>query len=85
MCLEKLGRVLNVTPSNNIIIRSNKIPKIGADVVDEKLKVIGRTFDIIGPISSPYIVVKPLIKETKKIVGEKVYLHFSRNKRRKKY
>jgi len=85
MCLEKLGRVLNVTPSNNIIIRSNKIPKIGADVVDEKLKVIGRTFDIIGPISSPYIVVKPLIKETKKIVGEKVYLHFSRNKRRRRY
>ncbi len=85
MCLEKLGRVLNVTPSNNIIIKSTKIPKIGIDVVDEKLKVIGRTFDIIGPISSPYIVVKPVIKEPKKIVGEKVYLHFSRNKRRKKY
>ena len=83
--MEKLGKVLNVTPSKNIIIKSNKIPKIGVDVVDERLKVVGRTFDIIGPISSPYIVVKPVIKEPKKIVGEKVYLHFSRNKRRRRY
>ena len=83
--MEKLGRVLNVTPSKNIIIKSNKIPKIGVDVVDERLKVVGRTFDIIGPTSSPYIVVKPIIKEPRKIVGEKVYLHFSRNKRRRRY
>ena len=83
--MEKLGRVLNVTPSKNIIIKSNKIPKIGVDVVDERLKVVGRIFDIIGPISSPYIVVKPVIKEPRKIVGEKVYLHFSRNKRRRRY
>ena len=85
MFLEKLGKVLNVTPSHNIIIKSNKIPKIGIDVVDERLKVVGRTFDIIGPLSSPYIIVKPVIKEPKKIVGEKVYLHFSTNKRRKRY
>lgn len=83
--MEKLGKVLNVTPSKNIIIKSNKIPKIGVDVVDERLKVVGRIFDIIGPISSPYIVVKPVIIEPKKIVGEKVYLHFSRNKRRRRY
>ena len=83
--MEKLGRVLNVTPSKNIIIKSNKTPKSGIDVVDERLKVVGRTFDIIGPTSSPYIVVKPVIKEPEKIVCEKVYLHFSRNKRRMKY
>jgi len=83
--LEKLGRVLNVTPSKNIIIKSNKTPKTGVDVVDERLKVVGKTFDIIGPTSSPYIVVKPVIKEPKKIVGKKVYLHFSRNKRRRRY
>jgi len=74
-----------VTPSKNIIIKSNKTPKMGVDVVDERLKVVGRTFDIIGPTSSPYIVVKPVIKEPKKIVGKKVYLHFSRNKRRRRY
>jgi RNA-binding protein len=84
MCLQRLGKVLNVTPSQNIIIKSDKPPKIGIDVVDEGLKVVGKTFDIIGPISSPYIIVKPKIKDPKRLVGKKLYMLFSRNKRRKR-
>jgi RNA-binding protein len=79
-----LGIVLNVTPSQNIIIKSDKPQKIGVDVIDERLKVVGKTFDIIGPTSSPYIVVKPKIVDPKRLVGEKLYMILSRKKRRER-
>jgi RNA-binding protein len=79
-----LGTVLNVTPSQNIIIKSDKPQKIGVNVVDERLNVIGRTFDIIGPISSPYIVIKPKIADPKRLVGEKLYtLPLRKNRKRR--
>jgi RNA-binding protein len=52
--LQRLGKVLNVTPSQNLIIKVEKPPKLGTAVIDENLKIIGKVFDIIGPVSSPY-------------------------------
>jgi RNA-binding protein len=82
--LQRLGIVLSVTPSQNIITKSDKIPKIGIDVVDEGLKVVGKIFDIIGPTSSPYIVVRPKITDPQRLIGKKVYMILSRKKRRKR-
>ena len=82
--MQRLGKVLNVTPSQNIIIKSDKPPKIGADVVDEDLKVVGKTFDLIGPVSSPYTIIKPKIKDPKRLVGKKLYLLFSKKNRRRR-
>jgi RNA-binding protein len=81
--LQKLGRVRALTPSKNIIIKTEKVPKIGFDVVDENLNVIGKVFDIIGPVSSPYAVVKPTVKEPAKFVNRPVYLLLSKTKRSK--
>ncbi|MCK4885145.1 H/ACA RNA-protein complex protein Gar1 [Candidatus Bathyarchaeota archaeon] len=79
-----MGIVLSVTPSQNIITKSDKIPKIGIDVVDEGLKVVGKIFDIIGPTSSPYIVVRPKITDPQRLIGKKLYMILSRKKRRKR-
>ena len=54
---------------------------MGAEVVDENLKVIGKVFDIIGPVSAPYAVVKPTIREPDKLVNKPVYLLLSKTKR----
>ena len=54
--LQRIGRVLHVTSNRNIIVKTEgKIPRLGEKVVDENLDVIGEVFDIIGPVSSPYI------------------------------
>ena len=37
--LQKLGRVRALTPSKNIIVKTEKAPKIGSEVVDENLKL----------------------------------------------
>lgn len=81
--LQKLGKVRALTPSKNIIINTEKAPKIGSEVVDENLKVIGKVFDIIGPVSSPYAVVKPTVSEPAKLVDKPVYLLLSKTKRSK--
>ncbi len=84
MCLQRLGKVLHVTPSQNIIIKTDKTPKIGSTVVNDNLKAIGRVFDVIGPVSSPYSVVKPTIKNPQKLTAKQLYLLLSKKKRSKK-
>ncbi len=79
--LQRLGRVLNVTPSQNLIVKVEKAPKMGTAVVDEDLKSVGRIFDLIGPVSSPYIVIKPSIKNPEKLTNKQLYNAPSRKER----
>ncbi|MGQ9624594.1 MAG: H/ACA ribonucleoprotein complex subunit GAR1 [Candidatus Bathycorpusculaceae bacterium] len=72
--MQRLGRVLHITPSRNIIVRIENLPKIGENVVDENLKSIGKVFDILGPISSPYAAVKPTIQEIERLTDKVLYV-----------
>jgi RNA-binding protein len=80
--LQRLGRVVNVTPSQNLVVKTERAPKIGSSVVDESLKTVGRVFDIIGPVTSPYAVVKPTIREPEKLASKQLYLLPSKKERR---
>jgi rRNA processing protein Gar1 len=82
--LQKLGKVRALTPSKNLIVKTEQAPRIGSEVVDENLNIIGKVFDIIGPVSTPYAVVKPTIRETTKLMNKPVYLLLSKTKRSKK-
>ena len=76
--LQRLGKVLSVTPSQNMVVKLDKATKLGASVIDENLKVIGRIFDIIGPVSSPYAVIKPSVKTPEMLVNKQLYVSPSR-------
>lgn len=76
--LQRLGRVLSVTPSQNIVVKLDKAPKMGAAVIDENLKVVGKIFDIIGPVSSPYAVIRPSVKDPEKFANRQLYMSPSR-------
>jgi RNA-binding protein len=79
--LQRLGRISNVSPSGNAIVKAENPPKIGSEVVDENLNVVGKVFDVIGPVSSPYAVIKPSVREPAKLVNKPVYLLLSKTKR----
>jgi rRNA processing protein Gar1 len=81
--LQKLGRIRALTPSKNMIVKTEQAPRIGSEVVDENLNIIGKVFDIIGPVSAPYAVVKPTVREPAKLLNKPVYLLLSKTKRSK--
>jgi RNA-binding protein len=70
-----------VTPSQNIVVKIDEPPKMGAAVIDENLKTVGRIFDIIGPVTSPYAVIKPSVKNPEKLVSRQLYVSSSKKER----
>lgn len=80
--LKELGIISHITSTNKLIIQSNKTPKIGTTLVNNKRQAIGRINDIIGSTKKPYISVKTNHKFKKINVGEKVYLPPKNNRRR---
>jgi len=82
--LQRLGRALHISPSRNIITKIEHLPKIGETVVDENLKPVGKVFDILGPVSSPYAAIKPSISEPEKLKNRMLYVcPLKRRKERK--
>ena len=78
--MQRLGKVLSATPSQNIVVKTEKAPKLGAAVVDENLKVVGKVFDVIGPVSSPYALIKPTIREPERLANKQLYMLLSKKK-----
>ena len=70
----RLGRVLHVTPSQNLVVKTEKVPRTGSSVVDENLKTVGKVFDVIGPVTSPYAVVRPSVREPERLANKLLYL-----------
>ena len=76
--MKRIGRALHVTPTKNVILKAENLPKIGDKIVDKNLNPVGRVFDIFGPTSSPYISVKPHSNESKHFVGHMFYTNPSK-------
>jgi len=75
--------VLHISPSRNIIIRVEKIPRIGEIVVDENLKTVGKIFDLFGPVGSPYVAIRPTILKPEELTNKTLYISPQRGERRK--
>jgi len=65
--MRKLGTALHISRSGNIIVKIEveHPPPIGSRVFDKNLRKLGTLTDLIGPVSSPYAVVKPESSEVK--------------------
>jgi RNA-binding protein len=72
--LRELGSVKHVSRSGMVVVATSprNLPKIGADVVTRKMEKIGFVYDIIGPVSSPFILVKP--KRADKLMFEDLFV-----------
>ena len=59
--LRRLGKVLHMSKSGNLIVRLERppVPAERTGVVDYKIKRIGMVNNILGPVRSPYVSVKP--------------------------
>jgi len=72
--LHRIGHVLHVSITKNIILKAENIPRIGDKVTNEKLKLVGTVFDVFGPTSAPYVAVKPHIQSPEQLVNQILYV-----------
>ena len=72
--LHRIGHVLHVSITKNIILKAENIPRIGDKVTNEKLKPVGTVFDVFGPTSAPYVAVKPHIQSPEQLVNQILYV-----------
>jgi len=70
-----------------MILKVENIPRIGDEVVNEKLKYVGTVFDVFGPTATPYVAIKPEIQIPEQFINQVLYSVSSkvgRNKRKKR-
>ena len=72
--MQRIGHVLHVSSSRNMILKAENVPRIGDRVIDENLKPVGMVFDVFGPTSSPYVAVKPSIQDPQRFVNRILYV-----------
>ena len=72
-----------MTPSHNIIAKVENVPRIGETVVDENLKPVGKVFDILGPVSSPYATITATVRDPEKLTSKTVYVLPSKRRKEK--
>jgi len=84
--LQKIGRILHISSSKKAVLKAEKLPRIGDNVVDEKMEPLGTVFDIFGPVSSPYISVKTDMGDPDRLLDRVLYAVPSKlgKKRRKR-
>ena len=82
--LNRIGHVLHVSKTKNMILKAENIPRIGDSVANDKLKSVGTVFDVFGPTSSPYVAVKPYVQNPEQLVNQVLYAVPSKSGRRRK-
>ena len=64
-----MGKVSHYTSSGLVVVHEIKeLPHIKDIIVDQSLKQIGKVVDIIGPVSNPYITIKPFVEALPEIL-----------------
>lgn len=81
--MHRIGHVLHLSATRNIVIKAENIPRIGDKVVNETLKPVGTVFDIFGPTASPYVAVKPIVRTPEQLVNHVLYVIPSKSGRKK--
>ena len=80
--MDKLGIASHISGSRKIILRTNIWVRTGMQVYDEEVKVIGRIFDVFGPVVSPYVSIDPSVDKLDQYIGRSLYVLKRENKRR---
>lgn len=72
--LRRIGKVLHLSSSRSLILKTEKQVNVGSRVLDSRLKEVGRVHDMFGPVASPYISVRPTVADPSSLVGKILYV-----------
>ena len=70
----RVGTVLHLSSSSgNLILKAESDIKIGEVILDSTGSTIGTVFDLFGPVSGPFVSVKPRIQYPERLQGETLF------------
>ncbi|MEM2921287.1 MAG: Gar1/Naf1 family protein [Candidatus Bathyarchaeia archaeon] len=72
--MRRLGKVLHLTNSGRLVLRSKIKVKAGSTAFDEDLVPIGTVLEVFGPVGNPYVSIKPNVNNPGKYVGHVLYV-----------
>ncbi len=75
--LKKLGEALHISHDKKLVLKLSFVPPLYITVYDYAMRRIGVLYDVIGPVKSPYGLVKPekqILENPSQIVGKSVYV-----------
>ena len=64
-----LGNVIEVSYNGMLLVRATHAPGKETEVVDTKLKPIGHIVRVFGPVTKPYVSVRPYRKDAESLIG----------------
>ena len=73
--MRRLGKILHFSKSRSLIVKCDQagFVRIGTKACDSKLKEFGKVQDLFGPVSAPYVSIRPAISSPAKYVGRIAY------------
>ena len=75
--MKYLGKVDSISRRGDLLVKGGMTPRVGTLVVDEKKVQIGRVVQLLGPVDSPYVVIRPIkgrIKKQLAIIEKKLFV-----------
>jgi RNA-binding protein len=82
--LQRIGCVVHISSNGNIILKADNVPRIGDQAIDEDLRAVGMVFDVFGPVSNPYVAVRPSVDDARRFVERVLYAAPSKHGMRKR-
>ena len=71
----KLGTILHLSKSSgNLILKAERNVRIGDKVFDHDGRKIGSVFDLFGPVSNPFVAVKPGQRNPDVYIGKSLFM-----------
>ncbi len=55
----RVGTVSHISKRGTIILRCDRPPPLGVEVVDKRVEPVGMIVDVFGPVKHPYVAVRP--------------------------
>ncbi|MFP3178463.1 MAG: Gar1/Naf1 family protein [Thermocladium sp.] len=74
MSLKKIGDAIHVANDGKIVARLVMVPPLGIQVFDYGMKRVGSLYDVIGPVKSPYGLIKANQEDPSFIIGKPIYV-----------
>jgi len=71
--LRAAGKVLKLTKSGNLLLTAELFLEGGTPLYDEGSKFVGYVIETFGPVSKPYLLVKPKTDRVRKLISKTLY------------